>query len=101
MEIPWDEGPRDIKEYETTYSQLHRMELYVEAMARLQHNDLLYACNCSRKQLSMITGYNSYTCACQQLKLRLSDDNVNWRLITDENTQIEVKDYSGKNIKTT
>jgi glutamyl-tRNA synthetase len=100
MEIPWDEGPRDIKEYETMYSQLHRMELYIKAMARLQHNEFLYACNCSRKQLSMIAGDNSDTCACKQLKLPLSNNNLNWRLMTDEHTQIEVKDYFGKNIKT-
>jgi len=101
MEIPWDEGPRDIKEYETMYSQLHRMDLYIEAMARLQHDEFLYACYCSRKQLSMIAEDNNDTCDCQQLKLPLSNNNINWRLMTDENTQIEVKDYFGKNIKTT
>lgn len=29
--IPWDEGPRNIKEYEQEYSQVHRMDIYTKA----------------------------------------------------------------------
>jgi glutamyl/glutaminyl-tRNA synthetase len=97
MEIPWDEGPRDIEEYETAYSQLRRMEAYSEAMNYLKENELIYACNCSRKQLHI--GFPENSCNCQQLQIELSSDNVNWRLITDENAEIAVNDYSGKSIK--
>src|SRR5882757_2581728 len=28
LEIPWDEGPGDLHEYETRFSQVHRMDVY-------------------------------------------------------------------------
>jgi glutamyl/glutaminyl-tRNA synthetase len=99
MEISWDEGPRNMEEYETTYSQLYRMEAYSEAMNYLKDKGLLYACNCSRKQLHICVPENS--CNCRQLQIDLSSDNVNWRLLTNDDAEITVKDYSEKNIKAT
>src|SRR4051794_39214952 len=32
LEIPWDEGPRNMAEYEEEYSQLHRMDIYRRAL---------------------------------------------------------------------
>ena len=40
LEIPWDEGPRNIKEYEDSYSQLHRMGVYQEALEQLADEKL-------------------------------------------------------------
>ena len=46
LEIPWHEGPRNVKQFEDQYSQLHRMGLYNEALTQLQGSKLVYACNC-------------------------------------------------------
>src|ERR1035437_9153412 len=32
LEIPWDEGPRNMKQYEQEFSQVHRMEMYKKAL---------------------------------------------------------------------
>jgi glutamyl/glutaminyl-tRNA synthetase len=94
LEIPWDEGPRDIKEVEDSYSQLHWMNLYSGPLSQLKGKGLIYACNCSRKQL------NSSTCSCFKLNIPLTTENVSWRLLTDIDTELTVKNYNGETITT-
>lgn len=48
MEIPWDEGPTDMKTYEREYSQMCRMDLYHEALRQLMDSGAVFACTCSR-----------------------------------------------------
>src|ERR1700761_4059345 len=38
LEIPYHEGPRNMHEYETEYSQIHRMPLYTAALQQLRNN---------------------------------------------------------------
>jgi glutamyl/glutaminyl-tRNA synthetase len=89
LRIPWDEGPGDSEEFHVQYSQLHRMGLYNEALKELQDNKLVYACNCSRKQVS------ESICQCQGKQMSLDVDNVSWRLITSPNKKLTVKAYNG------
>jgi len=93
LEIPWNEGPRNAKEFEDQYSQLHRMDLYNEGLKQLQDNELVYACNCSRKQLS------ENACDCYEKQLSLTADNVSWRLITTPTNELIIKDYNGELIE--
>jgi len=93
LEIPWDEGPGNVKEFEAQYSQLHRMGLYNEALKQLEDNKLVYACNCSRKQLS------ESICRCQTKQLPLDSDDISWRLITSPNQKLTVKTYNGELIE--
>jgi len=95
LEIPWDEGPREVKQFEDEYSQLNRMGLYNEALKHLQANKLVYACNCSRKQLS------ESPCSCYEKQLPLTADNVSWRLITSPTNGLIVKNYNGELIQAT
>jgi len=90
LEIPWDQGPRDAKEFEDQYSQVHRMSLYNEALKQLLDNKLVYACNCSRKQLS------GHVCHCKEQELPLEADNVSWRLTTSFNKKLAVRAYNGE-----
>jgi glutamyl/glutaminyl-tRNA synthetase len=85
LEIPWDEGPRSVKEFEDGYSQVHRMALYNQALTYLADNNLVFACNCSRSSL------NIELCDCQAKQLPLDTENVGWRLITDNGAIICVK----------
>ena len=70
--------------------RLHRMSLYNEALKHLQDNELVYACNCSRKQLS------ENTCNCYEKQLPLTADNVSWRLITTPSNRLIIKNYNGE-----
>ncbi|WPU94070.1 glutamate--tRNA ligase family protein [Mucilaginibacter sabulilitoris] len=91
LEIPWDEGPRDVHDFESNYSQLHRMPLYQEAFKQLYDDGLVFACTCSRKQLADAE-FNRH-CACFNRKMPLTAENASWRLVTNANP-IMVKDYS-------
>jgi glutamyl-tRNA synthetase len=95
LEIPWDEGPKDIKEFEAKYSQRHRMGAYREAIDQLIDNKLVFACTCSRKQLN-----ENQSCDCIRRGISKDEKNASLRLITDNTTELAVKDYSGQTIRT-
>src|ERR1700760_1845577 len=61
LEIPWDEGPKNVKEFEADYSQQHRMMAYQEAIDQLIDHKLVFACTCSRKQLNEYMGCDCIT----------------------------------------
>ncbi len=90
LEIKWDEGPRDAKDFEENWSQLHRMEKYRATLGQLAANGHVYACVCSRRQLA-----EGETCVCRDKHLPLDTENASWRFITS-NDLISVKDYNGQ-----
>jgi glutamyl/glutaminyl-tRNA synthetase len=49
MGIPWNEGPADAVEFERGWSQVHRMELYRQALEQLRSAGAVFACSCSRR----------------------------------------------------
>jgi glutamyl/glutaminyl-tRNA synthetase len=94
LDIPWDEGPRNSTEFEESYSQMHRMALYNEALRRLADEGKVFACTCSRNQLQ-----HDHPCNCFNEKIPLDTKNANWRLITDKHPALEVKSYPGKTFR--
>jgi glutamyl/glutaminyl-tRNA synthetase len=80
LNIPWDEGPRDVDDYKANWSQLHRMELYKDALDQLADQRDVFACKCSRAQLQG----NVYTGMCRNKSLPLDTPDTAWRLYTDE-----------------
>lgn len=97
LQIAWDEGPRDMKEFKDNYSQLHRMPLYLEAFEQLYHDQLVFACTCSRKQIREGASVN-YNCTCFDHKMPLTAEGVSWRLLTTGN-QLAVNSYNGPVIR--
>jgi glutamyl/glutaminyl-tRNA synthetase len=95
LEIPWDEGPKDIKEFETDYSQRHRVSIYRQAIDQLIASKLVFACTCSRKQLS-----DDRSCNCIEREISAGEKNASLRLITDDGSGVIVKCYSGEAIRT-
>ncbi len=85
LEIPWDEGPRDMKEFKDHYSQLHRMVHYEKALNKLVQNRCVFACTCSRSQLQ------NNNCVCYQKEIPLDTDNASWRLITNNTKELKIK----------
>ncbi|WP_295651300.1 glutamate--tRNA ligase family protein [uncultured Mucilaginibacter sp.] len=95
LEIPWDEGPRNAEEYRKEWSQMHRLELYQDALKKLEQGGHLFACTCSRAQLQQYGNVYPGTCLHKNLPLNTPDSNL--RLITD-GSEIVVNTLSGKQI---
>ncbi|ASU31998.1 glutamate--tRNA ligase family protein [Mucilaginibacter xinganensis] len=93
LEIPWDEGPENLAEFESSYSQLHRLPLYNQALKQLEDEELVFACDCSRSSLAVAE------CVCSARSISLSLPNISWRLRTDANTEVTVKNYNGSVMK--
>src|SRR5690554_2173618 len=84
LNIPWDEGPADYAAYESTYSQVHRLELYFDALARLRGQGAVFACDCSRGMLLRNHPAGAYTGRCKQRGLPLDGEGYCWRIDTDK-----------------
>ncbi|RZA03788.1 MAG: tRNA glutamyl-Q synthetase [Sphingobacteriaceae bacterium] len=83
LQIKCDEGPRDVSEVKSEWSQYCRLNLYSNILERLKQQDVVYACNCSRRGIA--------DCNCIELKIPLDQPNVNWRLHTDDTLRIPIK----------
>lgn len=90
LELPWHEGPRSLQEFESEYSQVHRLPLYHKALEQLAEQDALYACDCSRTQILQADASGTYTGRCRERNLPLTAPEVNWRLRTDIHTTLTV-----------
>ena len=98
LELPWDEGPGNVEEFEAAWSQIHRMELYRVALNVLREGGDLFACNCSRAQVLRDSVNGVYSGTCREKGIALDADNVNWRLRTDEK-EVGVRDREGRVMK--
>jgi glutamyl-tRNA synthetase len=83
LDIPWDEGPRDRLEFERSWSQLHRMDLYRRALEELRCQGALFACACSRTQIARESPGGEYPGTCRDKGLSLDMPGVSWRVRTD------------------
>ncbi len=91
MEIPWHEGPQNIREYKTQWSQIYRLESYQQALKRLKLQGDLYACNCSRS--------TKQPCTCATHRLPFDEPDCNWKLRTT-NGDIVIRSYPDEVITT-
>lgn len=98
--IPWDEGPRNYKEYNATYSQVHRMQHYRKALEQLKNSNKLFACDCSRRKISFDNPGGGYPGTCERRKLPFDDKEANWRLLTTEKA-IQLNDISRRGLAMT
>jgi glutamyl/glutaminyl-tRNA synthetase len=93
--IPWDEGPRNLGEYERAYTQLCRMELYGEALLQLREEGKLFACTCSRTQVLRDSPDGGYAGRCRDKGISLDTERCNWRIRTEAAGEIGVKGVAG------
>lgn len=99
LELPWDEGPRNLWEYEHEYSQAHRMELYANALQQLQESGSLFACSCTRADLLRMNPDSIYTGTCRNKNIPLETKNVSWRIYTTGAEALHVKTLQEQHIK--
>lgn len=89
LEIGYDEGPRNLHEYETEFAQAHRDELYKKALNQLRESGELFACTCTRTQLRNLNPDLAYPGICKS-KNHSFDEHVSWRINTTGAGQINV-----------
>jgi glutamyl/glutaminyl-tRNA synthetase len=94
LEIPWDNGPGNVQEFQDQWSQIHRMDSYNTAIRELCVKGVVFACTCSRSQIR-----TSKPCTCFEKHIPLDTENASLRLITC-NKELEVRNYSGQIIHT-
>jgi glutamyl/glutaminyl-tRNA synthetase len=96
--IPWDEGPADAVDFEREYSQLHRMDRYQTSLEALEAAEAVFACTCSRSALSRLVAEDPHPCTCFHASLPLSAPGAGWRILTQTDTPIHMRDISGERI---
>ncbi|EPR67455.1 glutamate--tRNA ligase family protein [Cyclobacterium qasimii] len=94
LEIPYDEGPRNLKEFKQDYSQIHRQALYSAAIEELKENNLVFACDCSRKTLLKRHPKRWCTGTCIQRNLPFKKNHTSLRLVTQKDDSISLNLYS-------
>lgn len=89
--ITWDEGPRDRADFEQGWSQLHRMDLYRQALEVLRQQGVLFACACSRTQIARESAGGEYPGTCRDKGLSLDMPDVSWRVRTDMERELTMQ----------
>lgn len=80
--IDYDQGPQSVSEFESDWSQVKRQELYRAQIARLLELDLVFACSCSRKEITARSkdGFYDGFCDKRNLKWSLKSElSLRWR----------------------
>ena len=101
LELPWDEGPENLTEYEQEYSLLHRMDAYTKAIQQLENERLVFACTCTRTQVLAINADGGYTGTCRDKGIPYNTPNTSLRLRTDSSKVLNVKTTAGTTITAT
>lgn len=101
LQIPFDEGPETVADFENNYSQLRRLPLYHSALQQLKDDGLVYACSCSRTKIARASINGAYPGTCRHKGIPLDADNVSWRLRTAPDKLLSVKTLAGEAIQST
>ncbi|MEW6470275.1 MAG: glutamate--tRNA ligase family protein [Bacteroidota bacterium] len=96
LEIPWDEGPRNIKEYRDSYSQAHRLHLYETMLEELRAAGHIYACTCSRSDVARESAEGIYPGTCRIRNIPVNTRDACWRLDTSRAGTVRVKMPGGQ-----
>ena len=95
LEIPWDEGPKNLQEYEAEYSQVYRADMYSKALKQLRENGDVFACSCSRAQVVTAGAESVYQGTCRFKNISLDKENTSWRINTTYGQELIVKTLDG------
>ena len=90
--IEWDEGPTSVSDFQQNWSQHHRLDLYQNALEELKNTEgVVYACNCSRKQINAASLNGLYPQTCRFKHLDFEEKETAWRIHVPESTSVSVK----------
>lgn len=91
--IDWQHGPRNATEFTTSYRQDLRLPLYNSYLEKLRATGLVYACGCSRAEMSA-HGHDSAACAAQNHPL--NDPSYAWRLRLERDSVLRLRNFEGE-----
>jgi glutamyl/glutaminyl-tRNA synthetase len=94
--IPWDEGPEDPADFEANWSQASRLPLYREAFEKLKEKKLVFACNCSRKQVALAGTKGKYPGTCRSEAVPDEEVVCNWRFHVNAASEVHQQFLDGK-----
>ncbi|WP_035070003.1 glutamate--tRNA ligase family protein [Anditalea andensis] len=95
LEIPWDEGPTDILDFQKNWTQHNRISLYQDTLNSLVIKNQLFSCNCSRKKVGRESRDLSYPGICLSKNLSLKEKDRNWRIKIAMGEVADVKQIGG------
>ena len=78
--IDYDHGPSGPDDFFKRFSQHLRLDLYQKNLEKLRESGLLYACNCSRKEIRDLSPDGRYPGTCRDKGLGWEGDGVAWRV---------------------
>ncbi len=78
--LDYDEGPVDAQDFLARFSQVHRLDLYNQALAELRLQELCYACHCSRSRIRAASPDGIYPGFCRKKDLDFEMAEVAWRV---------------------
>ncbi len=93
LEIPIDIGPKNLQEFESEWSQIHRMALYEEALERLRDSRVIFSCDCSRKKIQELNPQGHYLGFCLDRRMSLDKPETGWRVNTLDSDFITYREY--------
>ncbi|PZX55818.1 glutamate--tRNA ligase family protein [Algoriphagus chordae] len=94
MEISYDQGPKSVQEFEQEWSQIHRMNAYLEALEQIREKNLVFACDCTRKKIQQLDSSGYYLGHCQVRNIPLERNETCWRMDTFDTDFIHLNTYS-------
>ncbi|RAI93995.1 glutamate--tRNA ligase family protein [Algoriphagus yeomjeoni] len=94
MEISYEQGPKTVQDFEQEWSQIHRMNSYLEALEEIREKRLVFACDCTRKKIQQLDSSGYYLGHCQVRNIPLERADTCWRMDTFETDFIKVKTYA-------
>lgn len=101
--IDYNEGPKDLHDFKTNFTQTIRLPQYHETLQKLVDNNQLYACVCSRKQLAA-NDNNRQENICREKKLPFNTPNSALRICLEASVGIsfldEIKGAVNMDLKT-
>lgn len=89
--LDWDEGPKEVRDFQQNWSQTLRLPNYQQQLERLVAKGLIFACDCSRKTLRDAGLTEVYPNICIEKHLPLMND-LPWRLRVPKGKIISVQD---------
>ncbi len=95
LEIPWHSGPKNMREYEQVFSQAQRTEMYSKVLEQLKESGEIFACTCSRTDVSRLSPESIYAGTCRDKHLPLNQTGVSWRIKTDHQKQMSIRTTNG------
>ncbi len=92
FEIRYDAGPANTKDFLENYSQRLRVGTYGELIEKLETTSLVYACQCSRKQLAVLQQLGKKRCCCRAKKLALNHEGTCLKIFVPESETVHFND---------